>query len=389
MAIAVPTDNKHGFIRRYRTVIVLGVLILLVIVASNWSLPYVLYGPGSAEPVHPRVETAHKVEQKGALLFTTVSSYSKPNIFSIIYAWLNPRMDIETQAKATGGTVNLGAYRNLMAWMRDSSEANALLAAYTAMDKKIDVKETGVIVNSFIKESKARDHGLQEGDIINAVDGQKAENAEALSKYLSSKKVGDTVKLEGTRGGKAFEADVPLIQMPSTGKPGIGFNNQTVLKVTPPDKVKFDFEDTGGPSAGLMMTLEIISQLQDKDLTKGYRIAGTGTIAADGSVGLIGGIQYKLMAADREKVDYFLVPYTRVAADHWQDNEKIDPTGAINAVLNGFGNWSVAQQTVSDLKLSPKLVPVASLQDALDFLNSLEPKKDAAATGASPSAKAS
>ncbi|MEK0312701.1 SepM family pheromone-processing serine protease [Cohnella sp. 56] len=387
----MPTESKRGFIRRYRAAIIIALLAIIVIVASNWSLPYVLYGPGSAEPVHPRVETDHKVDQKGALLFTTVSSYSKPNVFSIIYAWLNPRMDIETQAKATGGTVNLGAYRNLMAWMRDSSEANALLAAYTAMNKKIDVKEQGVIVNSFIKETKAREHGLQEGDIINMVDGQKANNAETLSKYLSSKKVGDSVKLKGTRGGKAFEADVPLIKMPGTDKPGIGFNNQTVLKVTPPDKVKFDFEDTGGPSAGLMMTLEIISQLQNKDLTKGYRIAGTGTIAADGSVGLIGGIQYKLMAADREKVDYFLVPYTRVAADHWQDNEKIAPKDAINAVLNGFGNWSLAQQTVADLKLSPKLVPVSSLQDALDFLNGLEPKKDASTAGGSaePSAKAS
>lgn len=388
MTIAVSTETKRG-IRRYRAAIVVAVLVIIVIVASNWSLPYVLYGPGSAEPVHPRVETDHKVEQKGELLFTTVSSYSKPNVFSIIYAWLNPRMDIQTQAKATGGTVNLTAYRNLMAWMRDSSEANALLAAYTAMNKKIDVKEQGVIINSFIKETKAREHGLQEGDIITAVDGIKANNAETLSKYLSSKKPGDTVKLSGTRGGKALEASVPLIKMPSTGKPGIGFTNQTVLKVTPPDKVKFDFEDTGGPSAGLMMTLEIISQLQQKDLTKGYRIAGTGTIAADGSVGLIGGIQYKLMAADREKVDYFLVPYTRVAADHWQDNQKISPKDAINAVLNGFGNWSLAQQTVADLKLKPKLVPVASLQDALDFLNSLEPKQAAATPAASPSAKAS
>lgn len=388
MTIALSTENK-GFIRRYRPAIILAALIVVVIVASNWSLPYVLYGPGSAEPVHPRVETDHKVDQKGALLFTTVSSYSKPNVFSLIYAWLNPKMDIQTQAKATGGTVNLGAYRNLMAWMRDSSEANALLAAYTAMNKKIDVKEQGIIVNSFIKETKAREHGLQEGDIITSVDGVKAKNAEELSKYLASKKAGDTVKLTGTRGGKAFTASVPLIEMPGTGKPGVGFTNQTVLKVTPPDKVKFDFEDTGGPSAGLMMTLEIISQLQGKDLTKGYRIAGTGTIAADGSVGLIGGIQYKLMAADREKADYFLVPYTRVAADHWQDNEKIAPRDAINAVLNGFGNWSLAQQTVADLKLKPKLVPVASLQDALDFLNSLEPKKDVSAASPSPSAKAS
>ncbi|MBB6671088.1 PDZ domain-containing protein [Cohnella nanjingensis] len=380
-------EMKRGF-RRYRAAIIVGLIAIILVTANYWSWPYVLYGPGSAEPVHPRVETDSKLNEKGSLLFTTVSTYSKPNLFSLAYAWLNPRMDIQTEAKATGGAVNMGAYRNLLAWMRDSSEANALLAAYSAMKRTIKVDEQGVIVYQFLKETEAREHGLQEGDIITSVDGKKANKAEELSGYLAGKKVGDAVKLAGTRGGKPFEATVPLIKM-STGKPGVGFVNQTVLKVTPPDKVQFDFNDTGGPSAGLMMTLEIIAQLKNEDLTKGYRIAGTGTIAADGSVGLIGGIQYKLMAADREKADYFLVPYTKGAAQHWDENQKIDPEASINAVLQGFGNWSEAQKTVADLKLSPKLVPVSSLQDALDFLNKLEPKKaaDAKSTAEAAGAK--
>jgi PDZ domain-containing protein len=140
--------------------------------------------------------------------------------------------------------------------------------------------------------------------------------------------------------------------MPNTTRTGIGFQNDTVLKVTPPDPVKFDFNDTGGPSAGLMMTLEIVAQLTGDDLSRGYRIAGTGTITADGTVGQIGGINYKLMAADREKADYFLVPYE-------------------NKSLN---NWNLAEKTVKDLNLSPKLVKVSTLKEALDFLKNLKPK---------------
>ncbi|WP_052475849.1 YlbL family protein [Cohnella kolymensis] len=340
--------------RRYRTALLIGFMVLVFLFMNYISWPYVLYGPGSAEPVHPRVETGHKLDEKGQLLFTTVSTYSRPNLFAIIYAWWDPRMDIETQEKATGGATNLGAYRNLLAWMRDSSEANALIAAYNAMKRPIDVKEQGVIVVRFLPETKARESGLQEGDIITSIDGKQAKTVQELVTFISSKKPGDKVKVAGKRGKESFSATVPLILMPQTNRTGIGFQNDTVLNVTPPDPVKFDFEDTGGPSAGLMMTLEIVAQLTGEDLTRGYRIAGTGTIDAEGKVGQIGGIQYKLMAADREKADYFLVPY---------DEE------------NGLVNWKQAQETVKELELKPKLVPVADLAQAMEFLEKLQPKR--------------
>jgi PDZ domain-containing protein len=338
-----------------------GLVAFVLIVAYFWGLPYVISGPGSAEPVHPRVETGHTLDEKGALLFTTVATRSRPNAFDLIYAYLNPRLDIQTQAKATGGTVNLEAYRNLLAWMRDDSEDGALIAAYGALKRKLPVEENGVIVQAFVEGSQAREHGLQEGDIITSIDGQSAKQAEQFSQILQGKKPGDVVALKGTRGGKPFEAKVPLMEMDSTGKTektGVGFYLGVVLKVTPPDPVKFDFNDTGGPSAGLMMTLEIVAQLTDDDLSRGYRVAGTGTIAADGTVGQIGGIQYKLMAADREKADYFLVPYVK---------------------SGNYSNWNDAQATVKKLKLKPKLVKVSSLQDALDFLRSLPAKSSSAA----------
>ncbi|WP_219638798.1 PDZ domain-containing protein [Cohnella sp. CFH 77786] len=344
---------RRSILRRYRAAIIISTFLLVLGAAQYVSWPYVIYGPGSAEPVHPRVETGRKLDEKGAFLFTTVSTYSKPSAFSLAYAWLNPRMDIHTEEEATGGTTNLAAYRNLLAWMRDSSEATALLAAYGAMNRHIEVDEKGVIVVRFLKDSKAAQNGLQEGDIITSVDGEPTPKAEDLVAALTSRRPGDKVRLAGTRGGKPFEATVPLIKMPGTERTGIGFQQDSVIQVTPPDPVKFDFNDVGGPSAGLMMTLEIVAQLTGEDLTRGYRIAGTGTIDAKGRVGQIGGIQYKLMAADKEKADYFLVPYDKEA---------------------GLSNWKAAEQTVKDLDLSLKLVPVSTLSEALDFVRKLKPK---------------
>ncbi len=72
--------------------------------------------------------------------------------------------------------------------------------------------------------------------------------------------------------------------------------------------VKLRVDDIGGPSAGMMYTLGIITSLTPQDEAEGKIIAGTGTIESDGSVGKIGGIQLKLLGAKRDGADYFIAP---------------------------------------------------------------------------------
>jgi PDZ domain-containing protein len=64
----------------------------------------------------------------------------------------------------------------------------------------------------------------------------------------------------------------------------------------------------GGPSAGLMFTLGVYNALTPGDITGGRVIAGTGTINLDGTVGPIGGVQQKVVAAELAGAHYFLVP---------------------------------------------------------------------------------
>lgn len=80
------------------------------------------------------------------------------------------------------------------------------------------------------------------------------------------------------------------------------------------DKVKVSLKlaDVGGPSAGLLFTLGIIDKLDGNgsggDLTGGRKIAGTGTIDDDGTVGAVGGVALKTQAARRDGATVFLVP---------------------------------------------------------------------------------
>ncbi|OUM96349.1 MAG: hypothetical protein BAA02_14660 [Paenibacillaceae bacterium ZCTH02-B3] len=325
-------------------------------VAGSWRWPYVMYGVGTAEPVHDRIETGKPLEEKGAFLFTTVTTYPRPDTFSLLYGWLHPRMEVRGQREATGGTVNYEAYRNWDLWLRENAEAEALIAAYSAAGIPVQVEQTGIIIHHFLEMSRARGNGLQEGDIITAVDGRPTRSAEELAEILRDKSPGDIARVSGTRGGRPFEAEVPLVRL-SDGRTGIGFLYRPVIKVTPPDPVEMNFSHMGGPSAGLMMTLELVAHLTGEDLTRGYRIAGSGTISADGSVGPVGWLRYKLMAAHREKADYFLVPYVEA---------------------EGYGNWKEAEAAAREFNLSPRLVPVSSLQEAIGFLRSLPPKTESA-----------
>ena len=80
--------------------------------------------------------------------------------------------------------------------------------------------------------------------------------------------------------------------------------------------------DIGGPSAGLMFSLAIYDTLTPGSLTGDELVAGTGTIPDDGSVGPIGGIQQKIVAARDDGAELFLVPPDNCADALGAPNER-------------------------------------------------------------------
>jgi Lon-like protease len=91
-----------------------------------------------------------------------------------------------------------------------------------------------------------------------------------------------------------------------------GFFGLTVMEEVDIVMSQIGFEiidqNVQGNSGGLMQTLNLYNRLVEEDITKGLRIAGTGTIEADGSVGPIGGVRQKVITAAREGIDVFFVP---------------------------------------------------------------------------------
>ncbi|MEV7778659.1 S16 family serine protease [Kitasatospora sp. NPDC088351] len=115
-------------------------------------------------------------------------------------------------------------------------------------------------------------------------------------------------------------------------------------------KVKVDLGDIGGPSAGQMLALGIVDKLSGDgkggDLTGGLKIAGTGTIDDQGTIGAVGGVPLKTQAAARDGATVFLLPKDECtdAKVNTPEGLRLVPVGtlgeavsALEALRNGGG----------------------------------------------------
>ncbi len=120
-------------------------------------------------------------------------------------------------------------------------------------------------------------------------------------------------------------------------------------------EIKVDPGEIGGPSGGLMFALQIYSQLEHKSYSFS-KVAGTGTIAPNGDVGEIGGIDKKIIAANESGAQVFFAPYVK-------------PTKA-NLAMEGEKqtNYQVAKKTAEKYAPHMKVVPVKNFNDALNYL---------------------
>ena len=99
-----------------------------------------------------------------------------------------------------------------------------------------------------------------------------------------------------------------------------------------------------------MFTLECYQLFTGKNLSS-KKIAGTGTIDDQGKVGMIGGVDKKVIAASRQGMKVFFAPTDQ-------------PAG----VKKSETNYAEAVRTAKKIHTKMKIVPVARFEDALNYL---------------------
>lgn len=330
------------------------IIIIVLIIGLFIPTPYYLEQPGSVEKLSPRVtvQDGHK-DEKGNLYLTTVLSTKATNVYIYLYGLMAPHTQME-KAQDVKGDMSDAEYDRLLEHMMSSSQQNAITSGLKAAGQKVNVQNNGVFVYAVLPDSKAKGT-IKVGDIIHSVDGHPVKKSVDFIHYLSNKKAGDKVQLGWTHDGKNETTTIPLVTLDKkTKRAGIGIVPEDEFTIQPSKKININASDIGGPSAGLMFSLEIYNQIVPGDLTKGYQIAGTGTIDQNGNVGQIGGIRDKIVAAHKAGIDIFFCP-----AD----------------IQKGDTNEKDIKDEAHKLGYKIKIVPVKTMKDAIHYLEKLPPKK--------------
>lgn len=331
----------------------IGLLILVIL--AFIPTPFYLYQPGPIEDLEPKVTVkgGHKNEQ-GSFNLTTVLSVKAVNPYILAYGLIAPHTEI-MKTEDVKGDLSDKEYTTLLNFMMKDSQQNALVAGFSEAGESVDIDYHGIFVRSILPDSPAKKL-LNVGDLITSIDGEKmTEVADFISYIEENKMVGDTANLTIKRDDIEIVREVEMISLDdSSNRVGIGISPDEGFTAKVSKEVKINSEDIGGPSAGLMFSLEIYNQLTPEDLTKGFKIAGTGTIDHKGNVGQIGGIEHKITAAHKEGADVFFTPKDITAIDM---NEK-----------------SVKSE-VKENNYHIDVVPVATLAEAIDYLKNVKVNK--------------
>tara|TARA_Y100000768_G_scaffold217347_1_gene163823 strand:+ start:1672 stop:2592 length:921 start_codon:yes stop_codon:yes gene_type:complete len=228
-----------------------------------------------------------------------------------------------------------------------TSENVAIAVALKNLNYDIDSKGDGVLVVGILDDSPVKDK-LLKGDLLTTINGEQIFSASEFIATLRKYDIGETVTIGLTRDidGKDTEISISteLIEhIEYDNEPMVGF-----LATTVNERFDFPFEidiktgNVGGPSAGLMMALNVYNNLIPNDITNSLIVAGTGTIEIDGSVGPVGGIRQKVIAAKRAGSELILVPTANYeeASPFSTDETAIVPVDSFEEALKVIFEYS-------------------------------------------------
>lgn len=317
------------------------ILFLIVfVVICTWPVNYYIVIGGGISDISDRVVVENGDSSNGSFNLSYVSEL-KGTTLSYLLSYVMPhwkRVSMDDYKYTTDEDYQDIEFRSELDLL--SSNSNAIYYAYQLADKPCEVVKTDVYV---IVKFPEYDNPLEVGDKLLKVNGVLCANLVEFQEAIQ-KVEGNSVHVTVLRDGKEMELTSKLYEEENRKVLGVGLQSFTTYDVDP--EVEFQFEkNESGPSAGLITTLSIYDQLTKGDLTKGKLIAGTGTIEADGSIGQIGEVEYKLLGAVDGGVQVFLVP----AGENYQDCKKMKKEENLDIKLISVKNIDDAIKKLKDL----------------------------------------
>jgi len=356
--------NKADEQINYRKIIASALVTVLVMSILLYApSPLVVIEPGIAISTKPIVQYSHEKppkaydEREGEFILTAIKLVT-PNILNSLISAFHPQYSVLWKADIFGkDTVDQYMKRSMQ--VMKASHDDALEAAYRYLQIDYSIQPQALYVTDVKKNSIGiRGSEFQAGDqILEFLDGTPIESVEQLARKLADGDIPDqlSVKVQASDGSIRIieeqsiegwqESDDPTDKLASL----LGITGFTEWRAVKASEDRFnlviDSKSIGGPSAGLILALTMIDALTNDDLTKGQVIAATGSIAADGSVGMIGGISQKVYSTSKRGAKLFIVPK---------------------------GNEKEAREKAKRLRTKMDIVGVSTLSEAMEVIERYE-----------------
>ena len=294
-----------------------GALLLAFVVFALWRIPSsdFLFLPNTAQPLAGKVKvaTGRTPTGPGGIYFLDVTE-RHATWLEHIFAFTRPAGAtlVPHDAVVPTGSSFTAEHKQELQEMQRSQQIAAAVALRQA-GYPVTTHLTGVLVEAVAQDVPAA-RVLKGGDLIVSLDGQSVLQPAELRALLAKRRPGSVVSLGIRRNGSSRTVAARTVASPAAPTRavlGIIVNQGATVKL--PLDVRIDLGEIGGPSAGLPFALEVLEQL-GRDVDHGLKVAATGEIDLDGSVGPIGGVKQKTYGARKAGVDVLLVPAGENAA---------------------------------------------------------------------------
>jgi PDZ domain-containing protein len=307
----------------------LALAIGLGVGGTQLPVPYVGLGPGpvfntlgTTDSGTPLIQVPADRDHaaSGELDLTTVNVYQRLNLGEALLKWFDHRFAVvPREVVFPPGQTEQQSDQETKQEMKESQQ-HAVTAALCELGTPV---VSTVALDEVGDGTPAAKAGLAKDDVVTKIGGSAVDSVCTLRRLMAAHQPGDKIEVTVRRGGAERTVTVATKAGEATpdGRPMLGVA-LAERDPKPPFPVTIALNDVGGPSAGLMFALGIYDRLTPGDLTGGKVIAGTGTIDDDGTVGPIGGIQQKLVAARAHGARFFLTPDA-----NWDDASGATPKG--------------------------------------------------------------
>ncbi len=290
-----------------------------------------------------RIDGAETYPTDGSLDLTTVtvvgSPRGTPDLIRTALAWFDPRKSVKPLEAAFPAGVSSEERDEQSRLQMQNSQQEAVAAALTELG--YDIPRTLTVEG--VVEGAPAEGLLEQGDEVVSINGSEVANLTEVREAIAANGTDAPAVIGIVRDGE--ERTIEVTPTTQQGQTVVGVGVGVAYEF--PFDVEIELPNVGGPSAGMAFALGIYDKLTPGSLTGGERIAGTGTIDAEGTVGAIGGIRQKLYGAQAAGADWFLAPEANCDAvvGHVPDGMNVVAVGTLSDALAAVEAIADGQRT--------------------------------------------